>query len=227
MAGHSLRIPGWLIAKTSLLVFGLILISSEGIGQDLHSQVQLLMQSPDVTVSGSYSLATRFEILEKLLGAPILLSRLWDAYQFSPSYRISLQGTNIHVEDPTGIIGDLSLVEQSGNRRVYLGAGALNHSLVPAFRGKMALVLTTEPKGTSLNARIDVYVRADSRMLGFMAWTMGPLVKPRVENRMNMNVVDVGTIVKDLTTQPQKAVALLKKEDAAALVKLLPPAANR
>lgn len=111
--------------------------------------------------------------------------------------------------------------------RIWQAWRNLNHSLVPAFTGKIALVLTTVPKGTSLNARIDVYVRTDSRILGLLTWSMGPLLKPRVENRMNVNAGNMGTIMKDLTTEPQKATTLLQKEDAAALLKLLPLATTK
>jgi hypothetical protein len=217
-----MRTAEWIFGRSLVLALGITLILGEGSDFDLRSQAELLLKSPDLMVSNTYELETRPEILEKLLGSPILLSRLWDAYQFSPSYRLNLQGANIHVVDPTGISGDVVLVEQSGNRRVYLATGALHHNLVPAFQGKMALVLTTVPKGSAIRARVDAYLRADSRVLGFLAWTMGPLLKLRVENRMNMNAADVGTILKHLATEPHRAVELLRKEDAAALLKLLP-----
>jgi hypothetical protein len=192
--------------------------------QDLQSQVQLLMKSPDLVVSGTYPINARRDVIDKMLGSPLLLSKLWEAYQFSPAYRTTLQNGAIHVDDPTGITGDVFLVEQSATRRVYFGTGNLNHSLVPAFRGRMALVLTMAPKGTAIQARLDAFVRTDSRVLGMLAWTMGPLVKPRVENRMNVNAGNMATILQDLNTDPQKSALMLKnKADAAALLKLLPP----
>ena len=116
------------------------------------------------------------------------------------------------------------LVEQSANRRVYFGIGAINHKLMPAFRGKLALVLTAAPKGSAVvNGRIDVYLRTDSRILGLLARTLFPLVKTRAEYRMTANATDIGTILKDLTNDPQKTAARLKKEDQAALLKILPP----
>jgi hypothetical protein len=222
-----LRTPSLLLVPTSVLFLFCALFSAQALAQDLNAQVRLLMKSPDVTASGTYQLTTRPEVLNRILSEPLLLAKLWEAYKFSPFYKATLQNGGVHVDDPTGISGDVFLVEQSSNRRVYFGRGNLNHRLVPAFRGKIALVLTTVPKGTSLNARIDVYVRADSRILGLMAWSMGPLLKPRVENRMNINAGNMGAIMKDLTTEPQKATTLLKKEDAAALMKLLPLATTK
>lgn len=189
---------------------------------ELQAQAQLLMKTPDVTISGTYEMQTWPDVLESILRTPILLARLWEVYEFTPLYKARLQGEGIHVDDPTGIAGDIFLVEQSGNRRIYVGNGALNHKLVPSFRGKMALVLTATPKGSAVSARIDVYIRTDSRVLGFLTRTMFPLVKTRALHRMTANATDIGTILKDLSNAPQKTAARLKKEDAAALLKILP-----
>lgn len=209
---------------TSLVLILLWLVPTVGAASgELQAQAQLLMKSPDVTITGTYELPTRPEVLESILRTPILLARLWEAYQFTPLYKARLvQGDGIHVDDPTGIAGNIFLAEQSGNRRIYVGNGALNHKLVPSFRGKMALVLTATPKGPALSARIDVYIRTDSRVLGFLTRTMFPLVKTRALHRMTANVTDIGTILKDLSNEPQKTAARLKKEDAAALLKILP-----
>ena len=210
----------------ALILLGAVPSAGAASGE-LQAQSQLLIKSPDVTISGTYELATRSDVLENVLRTPILLARLWEAYQFTPLYKARLiQGDGIHVDDPTGITGDIFLAEQSGTRRVYVGNGALNHKLVPAFRGKMALVLTATPKGSVVSARIDVYLRTDSRVLGFLTRTMFPLVKTRALHRMTANATDIGTILKDLSNELQKTAARLKKEDAAALLSILraPPA---
>jgi len=211
-----------------VLAYSLMLsciVGTAGLAREvMEAQVQLLVKAPDVTFSGTYDLPTRSDIFDKTLDAPMLLARLWEVYQFSPVYKARMQGEGIHVDDPTGISGDVFLVEHSPNRRVYLGIGALNHSLVPAFRGKMALVLSTVPKGSGLSARIDIFVRTDSRLLGLLTWAAAPLLRPRIENRVTVNAGNMGTILKDLSTEPQKAAALLSKEDAAALLKIFPAA---
>lgn len=225
------RSPSKTMVQSRSLALVLILLSvvvrTGAAGADLQAQAQLVMKSPDIRVSGTFELATRPELLDKMLDSPIILARLWEIYQFSPAYKVSLRGDGIHVEDPTGIAGDIFLVEKSGNRRVYLGIGALNHALVPAFRGKMALVLTSTPKGAGTSAHIDVYVRTDSRVIGFLAWTLGPLLRPRVENRMAVNADMIGTILKDLSAEPRKAAALLNTQDAAALLKILQPPSTK
>jgi len=196
-------------------------------GGDLQSHIQVLLKSPDAFISGTYDFPARAPLIDSLLRAPLLVARLWEAYDFTPRYKVSMQGDAIHVDDPTGIQGNLYLVEQAPNRRVYYGTGALNHELVPAFRGRMALVLTMNPKGSGMSGRIDIYIRTESRFLGFFARTLFPLVRAHAEHRMNANVHDICTILNDVSTAPQQTAARLKnKDDAAALIKLIPTPAQ-
>ena len=213
----------WKLGWTLVLAHAWFVSPAEAAGKDLQAQAQLLMSSPDVSVSGTYELPARSDVLDSMLGAPYLLAKLWGAYQFSPAYTARPAGEAIHIDDPTGIAGDVYLVQRTANRRIYVGNGALNHDMVPAFSGKMALVLTTELKGQSLRAQVDIYVRTDSRMLGFLAWAMFPLLKAKVEYRMTVNAAYLSDLLKDLSLEPQKAAAKLPKEDAAALLKILPP----
>lgn len=206
------------------ILFWLILIPCTfAWGVELPPQAQAILKSPDVSFSGTYDLPCRPAVLDGLLGNPILLGRLWTAYGFAPAYKVRQHGKGLYVEDPTGIAGELLLLQHSGNRRVYLGDGALNHDLVPAFGGKMLLVLTTAPKATAVSARVDVYVQARSRVVGFLTSPLFSLMKERIENRMTVNAQDISVILKDVCTAPKQTASRLKGDDAAALLKLFPP----
>jgi hypothetical protein len=207
-----------------MVVFGpwLAIISADA--ADLKADVALLLHSPDVTFGGSYALPVTPSVPEKLMASPMLLAKLWEAYGFSPLYKARMQGTAIHIDDPTGIEGDILLAEHTANRYVYLGTGNLNHRLVPAFRGKMAMVVTMSPKAAATDVKLDIYIRADSRAVGLLAWGFFPLVRSRVENRVTLNLLDLVTILKDVSTSlRQTAARLSNKEDAAALTALFSP----
>jgi hypothetical protein len=124
------------------------------------------------------------------------------------------------VEDPTGIVGEMRLAQQGGNRWVYLGDGRLNHRLVPAFGGKMALVITTAPGGAGVSARVEAFIRTESRTLGFLSWTLSPLVRGRIENRATLNARDLGVILKDISSAPGQTASRLGGEDAAMLARM-------
>lgn len=205
-----------------IVLFALLLLPALSAAADLPPDAQTLLQSPDISFSGAYDLACRPAVLDSLLRHPLLLGRLWEAYGFAPAYRVSPQGDAIRVNDPTGIAGEVRLAQQSGNRWVYLGEGRLNHRLVPAFGGKMALVVTAAPKGEGVSARVEVFLRTESRTLGLLTWTLSPLVKGRIENRATLNARDLGVILREVSTAPQQAASRLRGEDGRAFARMFP-----
>jgi hypothetical protein len=209
----------------AMMVFGLwFAVVRADAADQTAADVALLLRSPDVTFGGSYTFPATPSVLEKLMASPLLLAKLWEAYNFSPPYKSRMQGTAIHIDDPTGIEGDIVLTEHTANRYVYLGTGNLNHRLVPAFRGKMAMVITMNPKAAATDVKLDLYIRANSRAVGLLAWGFFPLVRSRVENRVSLNVLDLTTIFKNISASlPQTAARLPNKEDAAALTALFSP----
>ena len=194
---------------------------------DPASEARAIISAPDIAFSGTYDLPCRPAALDSLLRRPALIGRLWAAYGFAPAYRVREQGGGLHVEDPTGIVGEVALAEQTGNRWVFLGDGALNHRLAPAFRGKVALVFTVAPKGSDASARVEMFVRTESRTLGLLAWTAFPLIKGRIESRVSANLRDVGTILRDVSTAPQQTFSRLSGEDAAAFARMFLPTARK
>ncbi len=189
----------------------------------LQAQAQAVIKSPDATISGTFDLPVSPALVDSLLRSPMLLAHLWEVYDFTPRYKARLQGGGIHVDDPTGIVGDVYPIENTLARHVFYGTGALNHKLVPSFRGRLALVLSVTPKGQAVSTRVDVYIRAESRFLGFLASTLFPLVRTRAQHRIDANMNDVTTILRDISTAPAQTAARLRKEDAEALLKLVPP----
>ncbi len=208
------------IAAVLTLFTGRLAIAADA---SLQSQAQLVIKSPDATVSGTFELPATPALLDSLVRSPMLLAHLWEAYDFTPRYKARPQGGGIHVDDPTGIAGEVYPVEDSPVRHVFYGTGALNHRLVPSFRGRLALVLTVSPKGGGSAARVDVYIRAESRFLGFLASTLFPLVRTRAQHRIEANMNDITSILKDVSTAPRQAAARLRKEDADALLRIAAP----
>jgi hypothetical protein len=187
------------------------------------SEAKLVKNSPDISMLGTFDPACNPAVFDGLISNPMMIARLWEAYGFSPYYKVQMRGDAIHVNDPTGIEGDLYLAERADNRRVFLGIGAINHALVPAFKGKMTLILTTSPKGSGSQVRVEVYVRTDSRVIGFLSRRLASPIQARMENRMTLNAKDICSIIADISTSPAKVAGKLKREDAAVLLKLIPP----
>lgn len=208
-------------ARVLLLALPLALHCVLARAADLWGEAQLLQSKPDISLENDFEFTTRPAIIDALLNSPMIVARLWEARGFTPRYKVSLQGDGIHVDDPTGIAGDLYLADKTGDRRVWVGLGSLNHALVPSFKGQMAIVLDTVPSGSGVAAHLGVYIRTDNRAMGFLASTLFPLVKARVQHRVTTNAADVGTILAEVSTDPQRAAARLSPDDAAALLQAI------
>lgn len=190
--------------------------------QDLPSQAQLIIGSPDLALSGSYQLSTRAEILDKMLGEPIHLMRLWKVYGFAPHYEarpIGLGG--LHVDDPTGIAGEILPAGFSAGRHLYLANGAITHRLVPPFKGRAVLVVAATTEGSTVVLRIDLYIRMENRFVGFIMKPFVPYLRTLVLRRLDSNLADIGTILGELSARPADAAARLDPDDSAALLELL------
>jgi hypothetical protein len=193
-------------------------------GDELLAQARLVMGSPDVALGGSYEFPIRPAAFENILRDPIILLRLWEVYRFSPRYKARpVDGDGIHLDDPTGISGDIFLAGRTGNSRIYVATGAINHRFVPPFRGKLALVVSADPSENAVRTRLDVYMRMDNRFVGFLARPFIPLIKTIIRNRMDSNVNDMESILADLSSRPEETAIRLKKEDAAVLLSMLSP----
>jgi hypothetical protein len=190
--------------------------------QDLSSQAQLIIGSPDLALSGSYRLSTKAEVLDKMLDEPIQLMRLWKAYRFAPHYKARAIGLGgLHVDDPTGIAGEVFPAGISAGRRFYLANGAIAHRLVPPFKGRAVLVVATTPEGSTVGLRVDLYIRMESRFIGFLMKPFVPYLRTLALGRLESNLADMGTILGDLSTSPAEAAARLDPDDADALLELL------
>ena len=223
MRNHFRRLL-WIVVPLALILGALIgPVAAEA--PDLRAESQKVLGSPDVSLTERFDVAAPPRVCETMYNELLLLGQLWDAYQFAPPYKVSINGKAIHVVDPTGIEGDLYLVDKSFNRRVYYGAGKLNHKLVPHFTGKIAVVLTTEVKGKGTTTQVDVRVRVDNRLMGFLSSAAFPLVKKHAEKRVISNTTDLSVILKDIEEKPVDVAKRLKKqEDAEKFARLFPGA---
>ncbi len=64
----------------AMVVFGPWFAIVRADAQDLKADVALLLKSPDASFSGSYALPVKPEVLNKLISAPMVLAKLWEAY---------------------------------------------------------------------------------------------------------------------------------------------------
>jgi hypothetical protein len=190
--------------------------------RDLPSLAALIMKSPDLKISGRYELPARSELLDKLLGEPLLLMRLWKAYRFSPRYEaLPIESGGLLVRDPTGIAGEVFPAGLSEGGRVFVASGAIDHRLVPSVKGQAVFVIAATSGKSSVGVRLDLYVRMENRFVGFIMQPFVPFLRGLVLRRLASNVADMSAILGDLSVRPRAAAARLAAEDSAFLLALI------
>lgn len=203
----------------AIVVAAAMAFQSACAAEELSSLAAQVVSSPDLSVGGSYEVSTKAEVLDAMLDAPVLLARLWAAYGFSPRYAARpVEGDGLHVDDPTGIAGDLYPAGFADGRRVFVARGAIAHRLVPAFKGSAVLIISESREGDLVALRVDLYLRMDSRVVGFFMKPFAPYLRSLVLRRLGANIADLGAILGDLSAEPAETAARLGPEDSAAIL---------
>lgn len=197
----------------SLLVAVVLLAASTG--ADPPAEVQALAERPDVSYSASFTWRCSPETWERILDQPLLMGQLWEAYRFLPAYRFSVRGDTLHVVDPTGLVGDVLLLNRSPGVRTWLVLGKLDHWAVPVLNeGKALFVLTSRPAPEGIAAELQVKVKAGSALGHLVLRLARPLLARHVENRLDRNLRDGRRLVETVESTPDSALRLLRGEDA-------------
>lgn len=202
-------------ASASRLVLVTVAILATSTGADLPADVQALTERPDVSYSASFTWRCSPETWERILDQPLLMGQLWEAYRFLPAYRFSVRGDTLHVVDPTGLVGDVLLLNRSPGVRTWLVLGKLDHWAVPVLNeGKALFVLTSRPAPEGIAAELQVKVKAGSALGHLVLRLARPLLARHVENRLDRNLRDGRRLVETVESTPDSALRLLRGEDA-------------
>ena len=71
----------------------------------------------DVVYRTSFVMPCSEGTWKRLVDNPALLCRLWNAYGFAPTYQVEMRHDTVHVEDSTGLVGDVIAIELEPGRR--------------------------------------------------------------------------------------------------------------
>lgn len=183
------------------------------IAENRQNRVNQIRGEATILFSGRYQIACQPEIVAQAIDHPLLLGALWSLYGFAPAYKISRTDKPgaLHVDDPTGIVGDILLVSTNGARRIYLAEGMLNHWAVPMLKaGSAVFEIEIHPKRPETLIAVDIFIKPETRLAGAILWALSPLVKVRVQNRISLNLQDMEKILIDIAQSPEKIAGSLQ-----------------
>jgi hypothetical protein len=197
-------------------LLALLACGSEAAGaDDPQSQARQVVAGAAVSYRAAFSIACRPDIWTKVLDNPELLGRLWVARGYVPAYQVSVRGDAIHVDDPTGLAGDIFVIVKRPEERQYWGSGKITHAAVPFFNtGQMVVVLRARPEGPRMVGNVEVFVRGDSLVARGALWAGRSVFLGFVERRVNGNLAEVTELIESLIVKPENGLTLLKGRDA-------------
>ena len=157
----------------------------------------------DVVYNTTFVMACSEGTWRRLMDKPVLLGRLWSAYGFAPIYQVEMRHDTVHVEDSTGLVGDVVAVELEQGRRQYLINGELDHWAVPFFNeGTAVLTLEMQVKGDAVGGTAAVHLRANSGIGRLVLRAARPLLTKHVANRLDLNLQDAAKIFAAVEEDP-------------------------
>ena len=197
------RIKFCQLMMASLLVGGGL---SSASAQTLVERVVKVREGATASYERDLRIACPVDIVEKALDHPAVMGAVWKVFGFTPEYRVSAleRASDLHVEDPTGIVGDGWLVATGPGRRVFLGQGKIDHWAVPMLNeGSIVIEVEFEARGASTQISVAVFVRPESWIAGAVVGAFSGVVEQHVGLRVTANAIDVRTILEAITGDPE------------------------
>ena len=198
-------------ARATILLASVVAApASAGVSEGAAERAAEIIGDADVVYKTSFVMPCSEGTWERLLDRPALWCRLWNAYGFAPTYQVEMRHDTAHVEDSTGLVGDVVVAELEPGRRQYLIDGELDHWAVPFFNeGTAVLTVDIHVKGDGVTGTATIHLRANSGLGRLVLRAARPLLTKRVANRLDLNLQDAAKIFAAVEEDPEEVADLL------------------
>jgi hypothetical protein len=185
-------------------------------GQDAAALAGEIIQAPDLSYTTAFAIECSERTWNRLADDPVLAGQLWLAYGYAPAYRVTMRADTMHVEDPTGLLGDAVRIGQELGDRTYLVYGKLNHWAVPFFNEGIAVIAVRSHSADGrLRGTVEVSLRGQTTVASLVLRAGRSLLMEHVANRADLNLQDAARICAAIEQAPEQVMAQLDGEAAA------------
>ncbi len=147
----------------------------------------------------------RMDTWKRALKHPMVIAELWSMFGFAPEYRVEKEGNGFRVVDPSGIVGHIELVYHDGDQVwIYMAEGEFDHWVAPALSdGRVVFVLQAADKDFATRIDLAVFLQTSATLSGAVVTAAAPLVKAHIDNRIRLNMFDLGDMLHEVESQPE------------------------
>ena len=145
-------------------------------------------------------------VWNKLMDHLVLMGKLWNMYHFQPAYDITAAEKGVRVTDPSGINGEMVLIDASATSRTFHCRGHIDHWAVPSFISAEGIFVFRyeDEDGQRIRGKFEVFLRGENEIADFLLGLAAGKLKRRLQNRFTNNMEDVKKIIHDLHHQPDQ-----------------------
>jgi len=168
-------------------------------------QARNLIEKATIIYQTDFVVDSPLDVWNKILDHPLLISKLWNLYNFQPAYQVTKSKGGVKIVDPSGIYGEIALTDSTANSRTFYGRGAIDHWAVPSFISAEGVFLFRyQGDGQHIKGKFEVYLRGDTKVADSLMKLFSGRLKNHIHRRFTNNLEDVKKIIFDLLHNPDQ-----------------------
>jgi hypothetical protein len=199
-----------MVKKSLLLIMVTLVFLGTRSAQAYDFLIEDVINNPTVTYQKNFDVDVTLETWNKILDTLYLMGQIWEINKFQPAYKVTRIDSGLHIDDPTGIIGDLWQVGQSEHARTFRGVGKFDHWAVPSFfTANGVFFIEYRMDQNRLLGEMKIYLRGNNSVSRLVMKIFSGVLINHVDNRFKNNLEDMKKIIKDIVNDPEKVRKIL------------------
>jgi len=168
--------------------------------------IKEFIEHASISYETMFTINTSLDMWNRMLDNPYLMGKLWEFYDFTPRYKVSMKGSAVHVIDPTGIEGDLYEIESGINTRIFYGKGKLKNWGIPiSLLGKALFLLHYTSAENQVSVTLNIYGEGgDDMITNLILRAVSPILCMYINHRVTRNLRDLKIIIADIMHNPDR-----------------------
>jgi len=199
-----------MVKKSLLLTMVAFIFLGTSLVQAYDFLIEEVINNPTVTYKKDFGVDVTLETWNKILDNLHLIGQIWEINKFQPAYKVTKIDSGLHIDDPTGIIGDIWQVGQSEHARTFQSVGKFDHWAVPSFfTANGVFIFEYRMDKNMLLGEVKISLRGNNSVSRFVMKMFSGVLINHIDNRLKNNLEDMKKIIEDIVNDPDKVRKIL------------------